>query len=108
MTALTDNALGRLAEDFALQAGVDASEIVWREADAETRNGIYFIERGWGLRPPNSCFDRRHTTVSQLKTGDINWRKIFGERGTRWFHTGGVFAGLSFDFFTALNRSTAA
>ena len=98
VTALADNALGRLAEDFILQGGVDASEILWREHDgtgANTRNGIYFIERGFGLRPPSSCFDRANTAVAQLKAGDIDWQKIFGEKGARWFHTGGVFTGLS-------------
>ncbi len=98
ITALADNALGRLAEDFILQGGVDASEIRWREHDgrgANTRNGIYFIERGFGLRPPNSCFDRANTAVSQLKAGDVDWRQIFAEKGARWFHTGGVFTVLS-------------
>ncbi|MDQ3323491.1 MAG: sugar kinase [Acidobacteriota bacterium] len=98
VTALADNALGRLAEDFILQGGVDASEILWREHDgigANTRNGIYFIERGFGLRPPSSCFDRTNTAVSRLKAGDVDWRKIFVEKGARWFHTGGVFTGLS-------------
>jgi len=95
VTALADNALGRLAEDFILQGGVDASEIIWREASSETRNGIYFIERGFGIRPPSSCFDRVNTAVSQLKAGDVDWRKIFAEKGARWFHTGGVFTGLS-------------
>ena len=95
VTALADNTLGRLAEDFILQGGVDTSEILWRETSSETRNGIYFIERGFGLRPPASCFDRANTAVSQLKAGDVDWRKIFAEKGTRWFHTGGVFTGLS-------------
>lgn len=94
VTVLADNALGRLAEDFVFQAGVDASEIVWR-GDANTRNGIYFIERGFGLRAPASCFDRANTAVSQLKTGEINWHEIFNQNRTRWFHTGGVFVGIS-------------
>jgi 2-dehydro-3-deoxygluconokinase len=98
VTALADNALGRLAEEMILQGGVDASQILWREADgrgANTRNGIYFIERGFGLRAPSSCFDRANTAVSQLQTGEIDWKNIFGVRGSRWFHTGGIFVGLS-------------
>lgn len=38
---------------------------------------------------------RGHSAVSQLKSGDINWEKIFGEEGVRWFHTGGIFSALS-------------
>jgi 2-dehydro-3-deoxygluconokinase len=97
-TALADNELGRLAEGKMRQGGVDTSLILWREADgrgASTRNGIYFIERGFGLRSPSSCFDRANTAVSQLNSGEINWTQIFASHQTRWFHTGGIFAGLS-------------
>lgn len=90
--ALQDNGLGRLAEELARAAGVDTSEIVWRN---DARNGLYFIERGFGIRPPASAFDRENTAVSRLKPGDIEWQRIFGEYGVRWFHTGGVFTGLS-------------
>ena len=61
VTALSDNALGRLAEDPIWQAGVDSSQVLWRAPDgmsANTRNGIYYIERGFGLRAPTSGFDR--------------------------------------------------
>jgi 2-dehydro-3-deoxygluconokinase len=93
VTALADNALGRLAEDLILQGGVDVSQILWRQADgrgANTRNGIYYIERGFGLRAPSSCFDRANTAVSQLKAGEIDWNEIFRKQGSRWFHTGGM------------------
>ena len=98
VTALADNALGRLAEDMIRQAGVDSSKILWRETDgvgAKTRNGIYYIERGFGLRAPASCFDRANTAVSQLRAGDIDWNRIFKIQKTRWLHTGGIFVGLS-------------
>ncbi len=98
VTALADNQIGRLVEDLIWQGGVDSSEILWRETDGisrKTRNGIYFIERGFGLRSPVGCSDRGNTAISQIKTGDVDWQKIFGESGARWFHTGGIFAGLS-------------
>lgn len=97
-TALADNALGRLAEDMIWQAGVDSSQILWRETDgmgARTRNGIYYIERGFGVRAPASCFDRANTAVSQLQAGDIDWNAILKVQKTRWLHTGGIFVGLS-------------
>ncbi|MDA6815664.1 hypothetical protein OSL60_26145, partial [Escherichia coli] len=36
-----------------------------------------------------------HSAASQLKPGDIDWEELFGKRGARWFHTGGIFAALS-------------
>ncbi len=98
LTALAKNQIGELVEDLIWQGGVDSSEIIWRETDGisrKTRNGMYFIERGFGLRSPVGCSDRGNTAVSQLKAGDFDWQKIFGTRGARWFHTGGIFAGLS-------------
>lgn len=98
VTALADNQIGRLVEDLMWQGGVDTSNVLWRETDGisrSTRNGIYFIERGFGLRSPVGCSDRGNTAVSQLKPGEIDWAKIFSESGARWFHTGGIFAGLS-------------
>lgn len=98
LTALARNQIGELVEDLIWQGGVDSGEIVWRETDGiskKTRNGMYFIERGFGLRAPIGCSDRGNTAVSQLTKNDFDWRKIFNEKGTRWFHTGGIFAGLS-------------
>jgi 2-dehydro-3-deoxygluconokinase len=98
VTALADNQIGRLVEDLIHQGGVDSSQILWRETDGisrEVRNGMYFMERGFGSRPPTGCSDRGNTAVSQLKPGVVDWKSIFNETGTRWFHTGGIFAGLS-------------
>src|SRR6266436_8715295 len=98
VTALVDNAAGRLVEDLMLQGGVDLSHLRWVQDDGVgrvARNGINFTERGFGVRAALGCSDRGHTAVSQLKPGDINWERIFGGEGARWFHTGGIFCALS-------------
>ncbi len=98
VTALVDNPVGRLVETLMRQGGVDVSQVLWREFDGTgraARNGIYFLERGFGVRGALGCMDRGHTAVSQLQPGQIDWEKLFGEEGVRWFHTGGIFCGLS-------------
>jgi len=98
VTAFADNAIGRLLEDFILQGGVDTSFIKWVAYDGigrTVRNGLNFTERGFGVRGALGCSDRGDTAASQLKKGDIDWDEIFGRCGTRWFHTGGIFAALS-------------
>ena len=98
VTSLADNQIGRLVEDLIMQGGVDVSKILWRETDGmsrETRNGMYFMERGFGARPPTGCSDRGNTAVSQLTPDEIDWTEIFEIQQTRWLHTGGIFAGLS-------------
>jgi 2-dehydro-3-deoxygluconokinase len=113
-TALADNPVGRLVEDFILQGGVDTSLIRWVPYDGvgrTVRNGLNFTERGFGVRAAAGCSDRGHTAISQVKPGDFDWESIFGPtnnrgpqeanvaswggNGARWFHTGGIFAALS-------------
>ena len=98
VTALADNDVGRLVEDFILQGGVDTSFIKWVPYDGtgrKVRNGLNFTERGFGIRGASGVSDRGNTAVSQLKPGDIDWDYIFGTLGVRWLHTGGIFAALS-------------
>jgi 2-dehydro-3-deoxygluconokinase len=98
-TALADNPIGRLVEDLILQGGVDYSLLKWVPYDGvgrTVRNGLNFTERGFGVRAAAGCSDRGHTAISQVKSGDFDWEAIFGEQnGSRWFHTGGIFAALS-------------
>ncbi len=101
-TVLADNPVGRLVEDFILQGGVDTALVKWVPYDGvgrTVRNGLNFTERGFGVRAAVGCSDRGHTAISQVKTGDFDWEAIFGEGdrggGSRWFHTGGIFAALS-------------
>jgi 2-dehydro-3-deoxygluconokinase len=98
VTALADNPLGRLVEDLIGQGAVGQAQLNWVAYDGvgrSVRNGLNFVERGYGVRPALGLSDRGHTAVSQLEPGDIDWERIFGSEGARWFHCGGVFAGLS-------------
>ena len=98
-TALAENPVGRLVEDFILQGGVDTSLIHWVPYDGvgrTVRNGLNFTERGFGVRAAAGCSDRGHTAISQVKKGDFDWESILGVAyGARWLHTGGIFAALS-------------
>lgn len=98
VTALADNPVGRLVQDLIYQGGVDQSHVRWVKYDGvgrESRNGLNFVERGFGIRAGVGCSDRGHTAVSQLKRGDIDWPAIFEREGARWLHTGGIFCALS-------------
>src|SRR5262249_19412265 len=60
-----------------------------------TRVGLNFTEKGFGVRAALGCSDRGHSAASQIRPGEVNWEKLFGEEGVRWFHTGGIFAALA-------------
>ena len=97
-TAFADNDVGRLLEDCILQGGVATEFIKWVPYDGvgrTVRNGLNFTERGFGVRGAVGIPDRGHSAASQLKPGDFDWDRIFGQPGTRWLHTGGIFAALS-------------
>jgi 2-dehydro-3-deoxygluconokinase len=98
VTAFADNPVGRLVQDLIYQGGVDQSHVRWVKYDGvgrTVRNGLNFTERGFGVRAALGCSDRGHTAASQLKPGDVDWDRLFGKDGARWFHTGGIFAALS-------------
>jgi 2-dehydro-3-deoxygluconokinase len=98
ITAFAKNPVGQLLEDLILQAGVDTSLIRWVPYDGigrTVRNGLNFTERGFGVRAAVGCSDRGHTAIGNCKPCDFDWQNIFSQSGSRWFHTGGIFAALS-------------
>jgi len=98
VTAIADNEVGHLLEDMMLQGGVDLSHVQWVPFDGvgrAARVGLNFTERGYGIRGAVGCSDRAWSAASQIKPGDIDWRKLFEDEGVRWFHCGGIFAALS-------------
>jgi 2-dehydro-3-deoxygluconokinase len=98
VTALVDNEVGRLIEDLLLQGGVDTTWVNWVPSDGvgrKARNGLNFTERGFGVRGAIGCSDRGHTAAAAMSAGTIDWDRIFGLDGARWFHTGGIFAAIS-------------
>lgn len=98
VTAFADNPVGRLLEDLILQGGVDQSYVTWAPYDGiglHVRNGLNFVERGFGVRAALGCSDRARSAASMLAPGDVDWDRIFGDDGARWFHCGGIFAALS-------------
>ena len=98
LTALADNEVGRLIEDFIMQGGVDTRFIKWMSYDGigrNVRNGLNFTERGYGVRGAKGVSDRGNSAASKLREKDFDLENIFGKLGTKWFHTGGIFAALS-------------
>jgi len=98
VTAIVDNPVGRLLEDLLYQGGVALDYVKWVPFDGigrKSRIGLNFTERGYGVRGAVGCSDRANSAASQIKKGDIDWETIFGVDGAAWFHTGGIFAGLS-------------
>ncbi len=111
VTAMADNDVGRLLEDLLLQGGVDLSHVVWRAADGvgrANRTPLYFLERGFGVRAARGTYDRAHSATAALRPDEVDWDHLFGVVGARWFHTGGILAGLSDEALATARAATGA
>jgi len=84
VTALADNAVGRLVEDLILTGGVTPVQLHWAQYDGlgrSVRNGLNFTERGFGVRGALGVSDRGHTAVSQLNPATSTGRTSSATRG---------------------------
>ncbi|MFQ5603012.1 MAG: sugar kinase [bacterium] len=98
ISRLVDNPLGRFIQNHARASGMDLSEVVWAPYDGvgkADRIGLNFTEVGMGVRASVTMYDRGHSAAANMKPGEIDWQRIFTERGVRWFHLGGIFTALS-------------
>ena len=62
VTAFADNPVGRLLQDLIYQGGVDQSHVRWVPYDGvgrAARNGLNFVERGFGVRASGRLFGSR-------------------------------------------------
>ena len=89
VTALPDNDIGQSAVNSLRAYGVNTDYIL-RQGD---RIGIYYCETGASQRPSKVIYDRKGSSISILKPGQIDWRSIFEEAD--WFHWSGITPALS-------------
>ncbi len=84
VTKVPDNPIGQSAVNELRRYGVNTGYIV-RGGD---RLGIYYLEKGASQRASKVVYDRKHSSISEAKTGDFNWKEIF--KGAEWFHFTGI------------------
>lgn len=84
VTKVPDNPVGQSAVNELRRYGVNTSYIV----KGGERLGIYFLEKGASQRPSKVIYDRKYSSISQVKVGDFEWERIF--EGAEWFHFTGI------------------
>jgi len=98
LSKLPDNYVSKIVVNHARAVGMDVSGIVMEKYDGvgrKNRVGLNFTEVGTGVRASVTMYDRGHSSASQLKPEDLDWKRIFAQEGARWIHTGGIFTSLS-------------
>ena len=98
LSKLPDNPVARIILNHARAVGMDVSGVVVERYDGvgrKNRVGLNFTEVGTGVRASVTMYDRGHSSASQIKPEELDWKRIFAQDGCRWLHTGGIFTALS-------------
>jgi 2-dehydro-3-deoxygluconokinase len=89
VSKLPKHEIGQSAVNELRRYGVNTEYIV----RGGERVGIYFCEKGSSQRPSKVIYDRAHSSISEAKRGEFDWKKIF--EGAEWFHFTGITPALS-------------
>ena len=84
VSKLPKHEIGQSAVNHLRRFGVRTDYIV----RGGERLGIYFLESGASQRPSKVIYDRADSAVSQMKSTEVDWQKVF-ENAT-WFHWTGI------------------
>jgi len=89
VTRLPSNDLGRAVLMELKRYSVGTNHIIF----GGERLGIYFLETGAVARPSKVVYDRANSSVSEIKTGMIDWNQVF--KNATWFHWTGITPAIS-------------
>ncbi len=89
VSKVPEHDMGQCAVNALRQYGVN-TEWVLRGGE---RLGIYFLESGASQRPSKVVYDRKYSSLSALKPGEIPWDQVLEK--TDWFHFTGITPALS-------------
>jgi len=83
------NPIGKAALFSLMKYGVGTEKILL----GGNRLGTYFIELGKSIRPSKVVYDRRGSSISELKAREFDWQKILENK--QWLHLSGITPALS-------------
>lgn len=89
VSRIPDNDIGRSCKMDLQKYGVGTDKMVY----GGDRLGIYFLETGAVSRGSKVVYDRAHSAISEVKTGMIDWDKVF--EGADFFHWTGITPAIS-------------
>jgi len=89
VTRLPKNDIAQACVSDLRKFGVGVEQIIY----GGERIGIYFLETGAVSRGSKVVYDRANSAVSEIKSGMIDWDKVF--EGVNWFHWTGITPAIS-------------
>ena len=90
-----DNSIGKSAVRMLRSNNVDCSKMIMSTNDdcPTNRMGTYYLETGFGLRPSEVIYDRKHSAFSEYDFGRVDVKELL--RGHTWLHLSGITPALS-------------
>lgn len=94
-TVVPDNSIGKSAIRMLRSNDVHCSSIILStpEQTPTHRLGTYYLETGFGIRPSQVTYDRKHSAFSEYDYSDYDLRKLLSEY--TWLHMSGITPALS-------------
>ena len=99
VSKLPNNSLGNSANQFLNQYGVSTDHMVY----GGDRLGIYFLEKGYSIRPSKVVYDRHGSAFATSNRDEYDFEKIFA--GADWFHISGITPALSEEIFSITKKA---
>lgn len=98
ISKLPENHMGEMAISYLKNNGVDTTYI----SRGDDRIGVYYLEKGIGVRSSNVIYDRKDSAISKATISDFELEKIF--EGADWFHFSGVTPALGSNMVEILKQ----
>lgn len=93
VSKLPDHEIGYSANQFLNRYGVETNQIVF----GGDRMGIYFLEKGYSIRPSKIIYDRNGSSFAESKVEEYDFEKLFSDAD--WFHISGITPALNEEIF---------
>ena len=89
VSAVPDSPVGQACLNYMRQYSLNVDHV----KRLGHRLGIYFVETGASQRPSTFLYNRKGSSITELRLGDIDWDEIM--RGKAWFHFTGITPALA-------------
>lgn len=98
ITKIPDNALAKKGIMFLNGLGIKTDYL----KTGNGRMGIYFLEKGYSVRPSSVIYDRENTLFTKCKYEEFDWENIF--KNTEYFYLSGITPSLSQSLLTCCEK----
>lgn len=94
-SVVPNNSLGKSAIRTLRSYGVHCSPVIFStpEETPTHRLGCYYLETGYGIRPSQVTYDRKHSAITEYDFSKVDLEKLL--EGYTWLHLSGITPALS-------------